>query len=400
MVGVPAHSSPHLRCACSIVFVYVDLSECSPLCVLITNWSDVIVLPAFPPPSSFSSSSTLVSLVAQGKRVLLTSYTHSAVNTLLEKLIELREQAPDHSELSKRYLCRIGRPRDGQSARVQQICVPQQLDQLESFLSEHPNFQALADADVLYNARRFLGEAAVVACTCLSSSHQFLSGLRFDYCVMDEASQITFPVSLMPLRLAERFVLIGDHYQLPPLVRSQHAAELGLAESLFRQLSSAHPQAVVELRMQYRMNQNICALANHMVYSGKLSPATPAVAEHRLWLQPSAHAALSASCVPWLQVACHPSTSVLLLNTDALRNTETRVQDLLRNQVVCCFVEAVFFCVFVSLCVCVCVCVLVIFPVVCFLFLSLTRDGSFLFLLFSSSSFCSRLLDCAAADTV
>ena len=42
-------------------------------------------------------------------------------------------------------------------------------------------------------------------------------------CIVDEASQITLPVCLGPLRHASVFVLVGDHYQLPPLVLSQQA---------------------------------------------------------------------------------------------------------------------------------------------------------------------------------
>lgn len=42
---------------------------------------------------------------------------------------------------------------------------------------------------------------------------------QFDYCIVDEASQLTLPVCLGPLRYAKVFVLVGDHYQLPPLVR-------------------------------------------------------------------------------------------------------------------------------------------------------------------------------------
>ena len=42
-------------------------------------------------------------------------------------------------------------------------------------------------------------------------------------CIIDEASQITLPISLGPLKYASTFVLVGDHYQLPPLVQSQKA---------------------------------------------------------------------------------------------------------------------------------------------------------------------------------
>lgn len=41
---------------------------------------------------------------------------------------------------------------------------------------------------------------------------------KFDYCIVDEASQITLPACVGPLRYAETFILVGDHYQLPPVV--------------------------------------------------------------------------------------------------------------------------------------------------------------------------------------
>ncbi len=45
----------------------------------------------------------------------------------------------------------------------------------------------------------------------------------FDVCIIDEASQITLPTCVGPLRHAHIFVLVGDHYQLSPLVLSQQA---------------------------------------------------------------------------------------------------------------------------------------------------------------------------------
>lgn len=58
----------------------------------------------------------------------------------------------------------------------------------------------------------------VVATTCLSVDHALFNRRKFDYCIVDEASQITLPTCLGPVRFAERFVLVGDHFQLPPLV--------------------------------------------------------------------------------------------------------------------------------------------------------------------------------------
>ena len=69
-----------------------------------------------------------------------------------------------------------------------------------------------------------------------------------------------------PLCLARSFLLVGDHYQLSPLVTSEAARAGGLGTSVFRVRSEAAPQAVVALRRQYRMAEDIMALSNGLVY--------------------------------------------------------------------------------------------------------------------------------------
>lgn len=55
--------------------------------------------------------------------------------------------------------------------------------------------------------------------TCFVYYSAIFAKKSFDYCIVDEASQITLPVCLGPIRHATVFVLVGDHNQLPPLVR-------------------------------------------------------------------------------------------------------------------------------------------------------------------------------------
>lgn len=81
-----------------------------------------------------------------------------------------------------------------------------------------------------------------VACTALGADHPLLGGRVFDMCIVDEAGQITLPVCVGPLLKARRFTLVGDQYQLPPLVQNKDAAAEGLATSLFRRLCEAHPK--------------------------------------------------------------------------------------------------------------------------------------------------------------
>lgn len=67
-------------------------------------------------------------------------------------------------------------------------------------------------------------------------------------------------------------------------MRDRGARKGGLDVSLFRRLSEAHPQAVVDLTEQYRMNEDIMLLSNRLIYSDRLRCGTPEVAKRGLML--------------------------------------------------------------------------------------------------------------------
>jgi DNA replication ATP-dependent helicase Dna2 len=115
---------------------------------------------------------------------------------------------------------------------------------------------------------------------------------------VDEASQITLPVCLGPLRYADRFVLVGDHYQLPPLVRNVEAQKGGLDVSLFKLLSESQPQAMTILEHQYRMNEDIMLLSNTLVYDGMLKCGNMDVARRILQI-PDQRGMMAAK--PWVR---------------------------------------------------------------------------------------------------
>lgn len=71
---------------------------------------------------------------------------------------------------------------------------------------------SISDLNHLYESPQ------VVATTCLSINEVIFTRRKFDVCIVDEASQVTLPTCLGPLRFADVFVLVGDHQQLPPLV--------------------------------------------------------------------------------------------------------------------------------------------------------------------------------------
>ena len=60
----------------------------------------------------------------------------------------------------------------------------------------------------------------VIFCCGADPVFEFLSSYYgdplFDVVIVDEASQLTEPMTLAAINHAKRFVLVGDHRQLPP----------------------------------------------------------------------------------------------------------------------------------------------------------------------------------------
>lgn len=120
---------------------------------------------------------------------------------------------------------------------------------------------------------RILHSHDIVATTNVSCGIELLENEHFDWVIMDEAAQASIPSSLIPLLKCERFVLVGDHFQLPPVVISQEAIDLGLRETLMEKLSKLYPYQLTMLDIQYRMNDVINHLISTMFYKSQLKCA-------------------------------------------------------------------------------------------------------------------------------
>ncbi|CDZ96213.1 DNA replication helicase [Phaffia rhodozyma] len=244
-------------------------------------------------------------LSKRGKSVLLTSYTHSAVDTILTKLIKTDVK-----------ILRLGNP-----------------DKVHPDIS-HLTLGAQRPADNLEEFERRLMSPQVIATTALTIDHPLFAQRTFDYCIVDEASQITLPVCLGPLRFARTFILVGDHFQLPPLVKNPSARLGGLETSLFRRLHEAHPTASVDLSYQYRMNKEIMSLSNELIYEGKLRCGSDMVEKQALnyptWDK------LEDMCARtegehWLKNILKPERKVVFIDTDNIPCRESRIGDLVQN---------------------------------------------------------------------
>ena len=196
---------------------------------------------------TYTIARAIRALVAEGNRVLLSAFTNRAVDNALEAL---RGQGFED-------VLRVGT----------ETGVRDDMRDVRLVQRGEPNAKAAE-----------LRDASVVAATTAACGSRVMRECEFDVALVDEASQLTEPGTHAAINLADRFVLVGDHEQLPPVVR----AENDLRTSLFQRLIEAYPDASVMLDRQYRMSQRIQAFASAEFYDGALRPATPEVAGQTL----------------------------------------------------------------------------------------------------------------------
>ena len=113
-----------------------------------------------------------------------------------------------------------------------------------------------------------IDKSDVILSTNSSAALDFIADVEFDVAIVDEASQTTIPSVLIPIAKAKRFILAGDHKQLPPTILSDNAGDL--EKTLFEGLINKYPSKSRMLNIQYRMNSILMEFPNQEFYQNKL----------------------------------------------------------------------------------------------------------------------------------
>ena len=123
-----------------------------------------------------------------------------------------------------------------------------------------------------YNEEKLFEEADVIAGTPIGLYDAGIDHLHFTTLVIDEAGQCIEPLAWCVFPLAEKIVLAGDHWQLPPTVLSNEAARLGFNRSIL-ETAIAAVGSVFLLNTQYRMRQVIAGFSSNYFYKNLLLTA-------------------------------------------------------------------------------------------------------------------------------
>ncbi|MBK9672124.1 MAG: AAA family ATPase [Bacteroidetes bacterium] len=247
-------------------------------------------------PPGTGKTTTLVQAIKQilktEKQVLVCSASNTAVDLMTEKL--------HHENIS---VVRLGNP-----ARISEEVL---MNTLDAKMMAHPSYKELknyrktaeeyfrmagkykrtfgreereqrqllyqeakkivAEARVLedYIQHEQFANASVIACTLVVAAGRMLRDKQFSTVLIDEAAQALEPMCWIPISRSNRVIFAGDHFQLPPTVKSKLAESGGLKETLFERCMQLENCSVL-LDVQYRMHEHIMNFSNEQFYEGKL----------------------------------------------------------------------------------------------------------------------------------
>ncbi len=127
---------------------------------------------------------------------------------------------------------------------------------------------------------QILDGADVITCTLVGSASKILKKYHFKTVFIDEAAQALEPATWIPILKADKVVLAGDPFQLPPTVKSYQANKQGFSITLMERLLSKLPNINL-LTTQYRMHDVIMGFSNQYFYQNELE-ADISVQNHHL----------------------------------------------------------------------------------------------------------------------
>lgn len=160
----------------------------------------------------------------EGKKVLITAPTHTAINNALQKCSTLTQY---------QHIIKVGKSNQKEG-----------LNYDGSTAKNSPDFRNTGHSN---NSR-----GIIVGATCYSPHTRKLEFMEWDIIIIDEAGQLGIPLAIAAMVKGKKFIFIGDHKQLPPIIAENHT-DVVFQKSIFEHLHQFHPGIMLDIT--YRMNK-------------------------------------------------------------------------------------------------------------------------------------------------
>jgi ATP-dependent RNA/DNA helicase IGHMBP2 len=239
-------------------------------------------------------SLAIAELVSRGKKVVITAPSNTAVDHLCKQLIASKIsllRVGNNEKVSAEIIpYTIDAYLDRGKAAQYGLTLKKQIQKTEQIANRNIRNYTKEAADEKRQAKRDLRElqkeirklaqdteqqliesSSVIAGTPVALFNALSKDAVFDVVILDEAGQSLAPLTWLVATFGKKLVLCGDPQQLPPVVMSNKAIELGLNKSLLETVSEL--QRPLLLNEQYRMAPEIVSTINPYFYNNELQTA-------------------------------------------------------------------------------------------------------------------------------
>ncbi|RAJ83615.1 putative DNA helicase [Chitinophaga dinghuensis] len=187
----------------------------------------------------------------------------------MKEVSRLRKQANEFRNMAHKYKRNFGKA---------------EREQRKALFDEARNIMKAVENTEQYVVEDIVAKAQVITATPVGANHYTVRHLKYRTVVIDEAGQALEPACWIPILKGEKVIFAGDHCQLPPTIKSNDAAQAGLANTLMEKIVALYPESVTLLEEQYRMHATIMGYSSGVFYGDKLK-AHASVADHLLFAQ-------------------------------------------------------------------------------------------------------------------
>lgn len=185
----------------------------------------------------------------------------------MKSIKALKKQANEYKNMAHKYKRSFGKA---------------ERDQRKALFDEAHKIGREIENSEQYIMDNLFNNAQIITATLVGSNHYTVKNLKYNTVVIDEAGQALEPACWIPILKAEKVIFAGDHFQLSPTIKSNEAAKSGLSTTLLEKSVNLHPESVVLLNEQYRMNTQIMGYSSKVFYEDRLM-ANSSVANHLLF---------------------------------------------------------------------------------------------------------------------
>jgi len=197
----------------------------------------------------------------------LTLDSKMAEHNSMKDIKRLKKQASEFRDMAHKYKRNFGKA---------------ERDQRKALFDEARNIMKQVENTEQYIIEDLLNKAQVITATLVGANNYLVRQQKYKTVVIDEAGQALEPACWIPILKAQKVILAGDHFQLPPTIKSNEAAQKGLSTTLLEKCVALHPEAVTLLEEQYRMHEMIMGYSSAVFYENRLQ-AHASVAQHLLF---------------------------------------------------------------------------------------------------------------------